>query len=206
MVHAPWAKSGLVAYYDYYLADEDNNDFESWFAFNDSILNDTTIFICASASTDTGILEGVIDLRRAFGFVPDTIYLCVGSYGTNDGANLEWQVPKPETLDQNIDPDEYLKLPLMDSSGLSQSPDTPYFKVYPVPARSCIYLELRFATPESVELSLYNILGMKILKKKYKPIYFLQERLNLGGFPQGVYFLTLKSKSFMTTKKVLIIR
>ena len=206
MVHAPWAKSGLVAYYDYYLADEDNNDFVSWFAFNDSILNDTTTFICTSASTDTGILEGVIDLRRAFGFVSDTIYLCVGSYGTKDGANLEWQVPKPETLDQNIDPDEYLKLPLMDSSGLSQLPNMPYFKVYPVPARSCIYLELRFATPESVELSLYNILGMKILKKKYNPVYFLQERLNLGGFPQGIYFLTLKSKSFMTTKKVLIIR
>ncbi len=106
-VPAPWAKSGYVGSWDYFLADEHDNDFQGWFDSSQNLMSDTSVFKSASGPSGQ-YLEGVIDIESAIGYVPDSIFIAVGSYETWDGGTLQWQVPRPDTMDGNIDPTEFL--------------------------------------------------------------------------------------------------
>ena len=53
---ANWAKAGLVAAWDAYLADENDNDYEGWF--------DATGAHDAATGANGGVLEGLLNLRR----------------------------------------------------------------------------------------------------------------------------------------------
>ncbi len=103
---ANWAKSGLIASWDAYLADENDNDFAGWF--------DTQSIALAATGPNGGVLEGTIDLAAEFGTVPDMIHLAVGHYATPDGGPLDpaHQVPAPVIPDFNIDAVEYLPVDL----------------------------------------------------------------------------------------------
>ncbi|MAT69996.1 MAG: hypothetical protein CMJ58_10790 [Planctomycetaceae bacterium] len=98
---APWAKSGLVADWDAFLADENDNDYENWF--------DAT---SASAATgaDGGVLEGTIDLAAQFGSLPAEIRLAVAQYATADGGALvaAMQAPASVNGDGNLDATEFV--------------------------------------------------------------------------------------------------
>ena len=118
---APWAKSGLVAPWSYYLADENDNGFTGWFDASENLMSDTLRFQNTSGDS---VLEGVIHLRRLLGSLPDTIYLAVATYGTADGAPLEWQVPMPHSQDGNLDPDEYVRFRAVVTFVLDGTPDT----------------------------------------------------------------------------------
>jgi len=67
---APWAKRGLTALPEGspYLAAEGANDYAGWF----NAANPTRL---AKSPTNTGVLEGSIDLLEEFGAVPEFIYI-----------------------------------------------------------------------------------------------------------------------------------
>lgn len=101
-----WNKAGQIAAATTkpYLAQESTNGWTGWFnAPEGSTAN-------ASASGNT--LEGVIDLVDAFGTMPATIYIAVGAYQTADNGVLAAQAPARTTDNGNIDPSEFLVIPV----------------------------------------------------------------------------------------------
>jgi hypothetical protein len=109
---ANWAKSGQIAGWDAYLADENNNDFEAWF---DAAAGAGQ----AATGANGGVLEGTINLATEFGSLPSQIYLAVGVYQTNDGGSLlsAQQVPGSVNSNANIDALEYFLLQLIATPG-----------------------------------------------------------------------------------------
>jgi hypothetical protein len=103
LTDANWAKTGQVAAWDAYLADEHDNSYHSWFDAN------------SSADSATGsVLEGVIDLAAEFGTLPEEIYLAVGVFATADGGELvpSMQVPASLNGNGNIEALEFVRLHL----------------------------------------------------------------------------------------------
>ncbi len=112
---APWAKAGTIAVAANkpYLATESLNTYVSWF-----VNNAATNWPCAKSATNSGALEGTLDLVGAFGYLPTNIYLCAAAYQTADGGALAAQCPAGSG--PNIDTNEFLVIPiaaLRDSPG-----------------------------------------------------------------------------------------
>jgi len=101
---APWAKAGLIAVTNSkpYIATESQNAYVTWH-------NAPAGSGVAKASSNTGVLEGSIDLAAAFGAVPTNIYLCAAAYATADGGALVSQSPTGSGA--NIEPGEFLVIP-----------------------------------------------------------------------------------------------
>jgi len=111
---ANWAKAGQIAGWDAYLADENNNDYESWF--------DATGTRQAATGPNGGVLEGTLNLREEFGSLPTHIYAAVGAYASADGGALvpSKQVPASVNNNGNIDASEYVLIDLVALSGQQQ--------------------------------------------------------------------------------------
>jgi hypothetical protein len=106
MQNANWQKAGQIAAWSAFLADENNNDYESWF--------DAAPGAQAATGANGGVLEGTIDLVAEFGSMPTQVHLAVGVYGTNDNGVLvsSAQVPAAVVANGNIEADEYVVLDL----------------------------------------------------------------------------------------------
>ncbi|MEZ6191621.1 MAG: carbohydrate-binding protein [Phycisphaerales bacterium] len=109
LTSANWAKSGQVAAWDAFLADENDNDYEGWF--------DVTGFAEAATGANGGVLEGIIDLLQMFGTLPDAVYLAVGRYATADGGALTGQTPGALIANGNIEAVEYIRFQLAPLEG-----------------------------------------------------------------------------------------
>ena len=85
---APWAKAGRVAVATGkpFLAGESAGTYVSWF-------NAPAGSQAVKSATNSGALEGTIDLIAAFGAMPTNIYLCAAAYVTADGGALGSQCP-----------------------------------------------------------------------------------------------------------------
>jgi hypothetical protein len=108
---ANWAKAGQIADWDAYLADENNNDYESWF--------DAAGITQAATATNGGVLEGTINLAQEFGARPAAVYVAVGVYLSADGGALlpAQQVPASVNGSGNIDALEYFLLQFVSTPG-----------------------------------------------------------------------------------------
>lgn len=107
MSAAPWAKAGQVAGWDAFLADENSNDYESWF--------DAVGTRQAATGPNGGVLEGTINLREEFGGVmPSVVYVAAAAYGNNDADTLvpTMQAPAFVTSNANLEANEYFMLDL----------------------------------------------------------------------------------------------
>ncbi|MBK9030465.1 MAG: hypothetical protein IPL61_03845 [Myxococcales bacterium] len=111
---APFAKAGLVAVGAgplLFLADENDNDFESWFRL-EAVGADTQLTgagYAAATGANGGVLEGAIDLAAAFGAVPTTIYLAAVPYATADGGALVAAAQTPSgDGDGDVGPAEFV--------------------------------------------------------------------------------------------------
>jgi hypothetical protein len=88
-----------------YLGAEADNDYIGWFNTNGSA-NEVT------RGSPGGQMEATIDLATAFGGLPETIHLAALAYQSADSGTLASQAPAPTLNDGNVDPDEYLSIPL----------------------------------------------------------------------------------------------
>ncbi|MEM1028203.1 MAG: dockerin type I domain-containing protein [Planctomycetota bacterium] len=106
---AQWGKSGQVAGWDAFLANENDNGWSGWF--------DTEGDQGESATGNGGgYLEGVLDLVAELGLeeIPDEIWVAVALYDTADGGELlaASLVSGPGNGDGNLDGVEYILLDL----------------------------------------------------------------------------------------------
>ena len=97
---APWAKSGQVADWDAYLANEGANGYTGWYD------NSGT-----GVSTAGAYLEGTLDLAGEFGTIPSSIWLAAASYGTLDMGWLMDQAPTGDD-DDDLEAGEYVEFSL----------------------------------------------------------------------------------------------
>ncbi len=103
---APWAKTGKVAGWDAFLADEDSNSYSGWF--------DAAGGGVSATGANGGVLEGVIDLMSGTAGYPTEIYLAVGLFGNADGGSLlaTHQIGPSRDGDGILDGDEFVRIPL----------------------------------------------------------------------------------------------
>jgi hypothetical protein len=106
---APWAKSGQVAAWSAFLADENDNDYEGWF----NALGSTFTGAGnpqASSGPNGGVVEGTIDLAAYLGAVPAEIALAAGPFATGNAGALKsaQQAPAAITVNGNIEANEYV--------------------------------------------------------------------------------------------------
>lgn len=108
---ANWAKAGQIAQWDAYLADENDNDYESWF--------DASGATQAGTGANGGVLEGVIDLAGEFGSMPTQVYLAVGAFATANGGALvpSQQVPASVNANGTLDASEYMLFKIVAGAG-----------------------------------------------------------------------------------------
>jgi hypothetical protein len=104
---APWAKAGnlAVATSKPFLASESQNSYVSWFV-NGASVN----WPCAKSATNSGAMEGTLDLVQAFGTVPTNIFLCAAAYVTTNGGSLVAQCPAGSGPD--IETNEFFVIPV----------------------------------------------------------------------------------------------
>lgn len=88
-ITAPWAKSGTVAAWKVFLANESSNNWSGWY-------NSAGTGVSGSAYASTAgssLLEGTVNLQTVFGYLPSKLYLAVGKYQTDNGGSLSAQAP-----------------------------------------------------------------------------------------------------------------
>jgi hypothetical protein len=108
---APWAKSGQVAAWDAFAADENDNDYEGWFDLDPLALGQIM------TGANGGVLEATFDLAGEFGSVPDKVYLALGVYANQDGGALVTQAPASLDGNADIEADEWAEVVLGTSYG-----------------------------------------------------------------------------------------
>lgn len=197
LVSSMWLKKGLVPLYDFYLADENDNDFVSFFVRvdgSDTIASDTTIFRCASSISDTGYLEGVVDLKRFYGSVPESLFVVVLSYETQDEGSLEWQVPRVDSIDSIVRIEEclvfYPGLSALRENVIRDNNAKPV--VY---SRNYVSLSFYSDVTTMSNLFVYDVLGreVKIIKNKVERGYNII-KIPISQMKMGIYFAVLRGK------------
>lgn len=119
MVSAPWAKSGQVAQWQAYLANESTNGWSGWFDGG-------------SQQVRGNVLEGLLDWNAEFGGMPESVFLALGAYETQDGGSLQFQIPLGNG-DGNIDISEFHELILcgdLNFDGLIDMMDFAAFSIH----------------------------------------------------------------------------
>ena len=119
-VAAPWAKSGQVAPWIAFLADENDSAFSGWFDASGAWMTDPFLARAATCFENGGYLEGVIDLAPLLGpGFTSSVYIAAAPYGSADGGPLYPAAQAPEgNNDAHLTgPAEFLRLDPGDSDG-----------------------------------------------------------------------------------------
>jgi len=98
---APWAKSGLVADWTAFLAQENDNGWIGWF--------DQDATAAFGGGPGSAYLEGTINLLEQYSQVPAQLYLALAPYATPNGGALQHasQVPPSVNGNGNVDAAEF---------------------------------------------------------------------------------------------------
>ena len=96
-VAAPWAKSGQVAPWLAYLADENDSDFSGWFNTSGSLITNVFQARATTYFENGGRLEGVIDLAQLLGAgFTNAFYIAAVPCGSADGGAIISSAQAPE--------------------------------------------------------------------------------------------------------------
>ncbi len=207
MVAAPWAKSGQVGRFHLFLADEDNNNFAGWFDSTGNLISDSVHFHCASSISDLGYLEGVVDLSIFENhYSLDSIFIAVGSYATQDGGSLQWQVPRPTNPNGHIELSEFFILHL-NSTEVVDSFNTPRVVLNTIVMENELKILLLGSENPEIFLSIYDVSGRRVrfakvsAQKKESTV-----SVSLNNIKGGVYFLECKFDAKVILKKFVKVR
>lgn len=85
----------------------------------------------------------------------------------------------------------------VENIGISKQQNQNNCAIYPNPAQDVLYVE----TAEDIHLSLYNLLGEKVLDKNIEKG---RSSINLEKFESGCYFVKINGKTTQSTRKLVI--
>ncbi len=197
---SPWAKSGQVAEWKAFLANEQGNNYQSWF--------DQTGTVSSNAGS---YLEGVINIEEEFGSIPESISLAIAAYETNDAGSLMQQAPAGDG-NENIEADEFFEFDYV----LTSNEDAGYIpseiellQNYPNPFNPSTEIAFRLSESARVKLTVYDALGreVSILVNELKNTGFHVSTFEASGLSSGIYFYRLEVGSqVIATKKMLLLK
>ncbi len=207
---APWAKSGTVAGWEYFLAEEGSNGWSGWFDGSESV------YTSASAVKAAGTyLEGALDLEALFGSVPDSILVCAAAYATSDGGALTGQAPAGDGSG-SIEADEYAVLHLTTTGVDDQGQVGPALALSPArpnPFGQSASVALELPTSSKVTLGVYDARGrlVRVLEEGALPAgrheFTWNGRDSEGReLPSGIYFIRVETRSGSATRKAVLLR
>lgn len=104
LVNQPWAKTGRVAQWEYFLGNENDNGWVGWFNSSGNVVTGVG-FACAQSSS--GVVEGILELDKLFNPMPSQIYLSAAKYQTQNNGALVGQAPAGNG-NQDIEANEYV--------------------------------------------------------------------------------------------------
>jgi hypothetical protein len=93
--------------------------------------------------------------------------------------------------------------------GINESlPEAEAINIYPNPFNSTTNLEFTLPEPGEIILEVYNMAGQKILTKLYGKFGAGRQHFTLDAsiLPSGVYLCKLKTGSFISVRKIMLIR
>ncbi|MHC1739103.1 MAG: T9SS type A sorting domain-containing protein [Ignavibacteriaceae bacterium] len=198
-VAAPWAKSGQVAAWSLFLANESTNNWTGWFDNSGS-----------PAKAVGSVLEGAFNVQSEFGYIPQYIYITVGVYGTNDAGALLQQVPSGNG-DGNITGNEFYSFNFVISSLENNSITIENFNLwqnYPNPFNPSTIIS--FSLPESdfVTLRVYDIIGNEVsaLINDQLSAGFHEVKFTPSALSSGIYFYKLQTQNHSSVRKMLLMK
>ena len=209
-IAAPWAKSGEVAEWDLFLANESGNNWAGWFDNAESQPSESYLQLSAG-----NMLEGMVDLGEHFSdSVPDTVYLSLLAYGTNDGGALEQQVPAGNS-DETVTSGEWLAFYegyTYTSVPQSESEVPRHVELlgnYPNPFNPATTIRFRLAENATISLEVFNTLGQHVetLARGKRTAGEHQVSWNAANYGSGLYFYRLSvGNSVIKTGSMLLLK
>lgn len=202
---APWAKNGTVTGMRASLGNESDNNYAGW---NESRY---TADQFASAS----LTEAYIDLYSLFNnHVPDSILVAAVYYGTNDGDDVEMQIPSGND-DSFVEGDEYAVFDLTsitteveNKTDLAQPVKTTLNQNFPNPFNPSTTISYSLTEPSEVELTVFNLLGMKVATlvnaSQSSGEYTIQ--FDASQLASGVYLYRLQAGNTTQTRKMILMK
>lgn len=79
-------------------------------------------------------------------------------------------------------------------------------KIFPNPAKDYINVQLNGQQNKNIKLKVYDLLGNCLKSFAYNSNYSRQCTIDIKGFPQGLYYLSVETENNKTTRKITIIK
>jgi hypothetical protein len=203
---APSGKNGQVAAWSVYLQNRNIDNSAGWFDAAGTPLTSVTV------DTVGAVLEGVVDIDFLYGKRPAALYIAVGKYGTNQGDTLLAQAPAGNG-DRNIDPPELFEI-IDVGLPIHTAPPAPprafaLNQNYPNPFNPSTTISYDLASAVHVSLKVYDILGQEVatlIDETKQPGSYRATWTPIGSAATGVYFVRIHAGSYVSTRKMLLVR
>ena len=205
MKNAPWTRSGYVAAWSVFLADENDNSYHSWYDQYEHVLPSHNTAACGA------VLEGYILLKEIPDY-QDMIYIALGEYGNRDGNRLLQQIP-PGNGDGNIDFNEYARIQISptivdQNKGAGHLLPAKLMQNYPNPFNSSTTFHYHLSAPSLVVIKIYNITGQLVETLNHGrqgPGHHFVD-WTPGHLASGVYLYEIVADNIREVKKCLLIK
>lgn len=209
LIASPWAKTGSVAKWKAFLANESTNNYVTW--TDDNGLGE---------KNSGSFLEGKINIKNLFGYIPDKIYISVGQYQTQDAGNLVNQVPSGNN-NSNIELNEFytydFSITSINDKEIKPISHYELLQNYPNPFNPNTIISYQIPDESYVTLKIYDILGREIatLVNERKNIgkYSIEFSADSKNLSSGIYFYELiaqpinsSEKTYRDVKKLILMK
>jgi hypothetical protein len=200
---APWAKAGLAAAWDLFVANESTNNFAGWF---DAAGNQPTNGLQKAAGT---VLEAMIDVSLWFSPAPTSLRVAFAGYGTADGGALAAQAPCGDG-DGALEPGERTEVvsSAMVSAPATGAPRGPRVRLASAsPTRGAFRAVVEAEAGEAVRVQVLDVRGAVVATlwdgPAPGPLSLPGDLGALRGTGPGVYFVAARSARGASSTRVV---
>jgi hypothetical protein len=89
------------------------------------------------------------------------------------------------------------------STGIADQPANGNLSVYPNPVSGFVTVKETFATPVTAQIIVTNVLGETVYTRSVAGAKELNETINMAGFTNGVYFISITTPSGRSVRKLI---
>lgn len=205
MTASPWAKSGSVAQWSVFLANESSNNWCGW----------TGAASGSATATAGNFLEGKINVAAHFGGIPECLYISAGRYKTENQGTLISQLPVGNG-NQDIEYSElleyrYTRVTEVDGRRVNDLKLPVEFSLsqnFPNPFNPETIISYDIPYTSHVELKVYDIMGREVasLVNQTKQAGSYSVSFNARGLSSGIYLYSISAGGYRTVRKMLVMK